>query len=95
MTALQSLTQLTRLGLENNQISDVTALQSLTQLRELDLRNNKIENFNLDLTLLLKRSILRLSGNPIQNIPKEIFEQDRCAAVRAYQQKKKEDNDNK
>ena len=44
VTPLASLTALTQLGLQENQIKGVTPLASLTALTLLDLRGNKIED---------------------------------------------------
>jgi GTPase SAR1 family protein len=75
LSPLQHLTQLTQLYLLNNQISDLSPLQHLTQLTRLDLRSNKISQITLDfLNCFPELTTLQLDGNPIQNIPREIFD---------------------
>lgn len=57
-----------------NQIKDIVPLKRLKKLIELDLSYNKIQNISLDFLLALPNlKKLRIAGNPIQNIPKEIF----------------------
>ncbi|OUD11720.1 COR domain-containing protein [Thioflexithrix psekupsensis] len=74
LSPLQGLTALTGLSLWNNQISDLSPLQGLTALTELDLKNNQIQEITLDFLNNFPKLIeLELYGNPIKNIPEEIF----------------------
>jgi Leucine-rich repeat (LRR) protein len=88
VSALQELKQLTTLDLSLNQLRDVSMLRDLKYLTVLNLRYNEIKKFNLDLKPFLNLKSVCLSGNPIQNIPKEIIGEDwnNCLdALRAYQ----------
>lgn len=55
--ALQSLTNLTELGLHYNQIVDVAPLQSLTNLTTLDLDKNQISRDHPSILALRKRGV--------------------------------------
>ena len=75
ISPLQHLTQLSTLDLSFTQISDILPLQYLTQLSTLYLSRNKISQFNLAFLQKLENlKKLYLYENPIQNIPKEIFD---------------------
>ena len=72
---LENLTGLSSLHLDRNQISDISFLENLTGLTKLNLTGNQIS----DISLALLRQLpdlqwLQLHENPIQNIPKEIFD---------------------
>ncbi|WP_428661956.1 leucine-rich repeat domain-containing protein [Runella sp.] len=71
-----TLTQLQTLDLSYNKIRDIDSLQKLTQLQSLNLINNDIIEFSEQLLQgwpLLRTLYLR--DNPIENIPKEVFQQ--------------------
>ncbi len=71
---LKDLKQLQALYLRHNQISDVSFLKDLKQLQSLDLRHNQISELTWNtLCKLEKLNSLKLSGNPIENIPQEIL----------------------
>ena len=61
---LASLTNLTSLGLENNQISDIKPLASLTNLTKLYLEDNQISDIKA-LESLTNLTELYLNENPI------------------------------
>jgi len=88
ISSLPSLTGLTRLDLRSNQITDISSLPSLTGLTRLDLDHNQITDISLDfLNSFPKLTDLMLEKNPIQNIPKEIFDNkygNVLPAVRTY-----------
>jgi C-terminal of Roc, COR, domain/Ras of Complex, Roc, domain of DAPkinase/Leucine Rich repeats (2 copies) len=87
ISILQNLTNLTDLNLSGNQITDISALQNLTNLRGLILYNNEVTYIPLDfLKQFPKLEYLKLKGNPIKNIPKEIFDKEgNCLPeLRAY-----------
>ncbi|MEG4344274.1 leucine-rich repeat domain-containing protein, partial [Microcoleus sp. A003_D6] len=67
ITPLQSLTNLTKLYLSNNQISDITPLQSLTNLTHLYLYGNQISDIT-PLQSLTNLTDLNLYGNQISDI---------------------------
>lgn len=72
---LRNLTFLTDLLLSFNKISDISFLSSLINLTVLFLENNEISNISLSfLNSFPKLKSLILYKNPIQNIPKEIFD---------------------
>ncbi|OUD13050.1 COR domain-containing protein [Thioflexithrix psekupsensis] len=74
LSQLKGLTALTELYLRDNQISDPSPLQGLTALTWLDLQNNQIQEITLDFLNHFQKLIeLKLYGNPIKNIPEEIF----------------------
>ncbi len=83
---LAALTQLQSLSLKDNQISDYSFLAELMQLQSLSLNDNQISKFTLAFLRKFKKlKSLYLSGNPIQNIPKEIFSKNNCLEpVRNY-----------
>ena len=84
---LQNLTQLTSLDLSFNQISDLRFLQNLTRLTELNLSTNQISDIHPLKPIIHQLRRLYVRGNPIQYIPKEIYEQGDCATdLRAYWQ---------
>ena len=62
--ANQTLSSLTELVLDNNQISDIKPLESLTNLTELHLEKNQISDIK-PLESLTNLTQLGLSGNPI------------------------------
>lgn len=72
---LKKLISLTSLNLSRNQITDIRYLEKLTSLTSIDLSKNQIT----DISLYFIRCFPQLEGlylyaNPIQNIPKEIFD---------------------
>ncbi len=71
---LQGLTTLTRLNLRFNQLTDLRPLQGLTTLTRLGLDRNQIQAITL---AFLKHfpdlKELSLVGNPIKNLPADIF----------------------
>ncbi|GAA4396299.1 hypothetical protein GCM10023187_04290 [Nibrella viscosa] len=72
---LEPLTQLQRLYLRDSQISDIRLLEPLTQLQALYLSYNQISEISEQFVTGLSRlGELYLHGNPIRNIPKEIFD---------------------
>ncbi|MFK7905225.1 MAG: COR domain-containing protein [Chitinophagales bacterium] len=72
---LSVLTQLEILDLSDNEISDIGNLSVLTQLQILGLSKNRISEVNLPFLHCFKElNELELHGNPIQKIPKEIFD---------------------
>ncbi|TAE07511.1 MAG: hypothetical protein EAZ95_18335 [Bacteroidetes bacterium] len=84
---LQTLINLHRLRLQNNQITDITPLQKLINLKKLILVSNQITHISLDfLNALPHLKELYLYGNPIQNLPKEVFDKKEnvLPEVRAY-----------
>ena len=62
--ANQTLSSLTQLDLDNNQISDIKPLESLTNLTSLSLEKNLLSDIK-PLESLTKLTGLYLSGNPI------------------------------
>lgn len=71
---LEKLPHLKSLGLANNLINDVSFLENLTSLHSLNLANNLITEIPFKLIKKLpKLNNLFLYGNPIKNIPEEIF----------------------
>jgi len=65
------------LNLRNCNLEDISSLLDLSQLQRLDIQNNQIQAVSLDfLNAFSSLKDLRLSGNPINNIPKEIFDID-------------------
>ncbi|QYO64128.1 leucine-rich repeat domain-containing protein [Leptolyngbya sp. 7M] len=67
VTPLRPLTNLSLLGLADNQITDLTPLQSLTNLAALSLNNNQITDLT-PLQSLTRLTILGLDGNQITNL---------------------------
>ena len=67
IAALQGLTKLEVLDLENNSITDISTVARLTSLTELTLRDNSIENISA-VRGLTNLKLLNLSGNPITDI---------------------------
>jgi internalin A len=65
--ANQTLTNLTELSLEQNQISDIKPLSNLTNLTELSLGGNQISDIK-PLSNLTKLTSLSLTGNQISDI---------------------------
>jgi hypothetical protein len=71
---LAGLAKIISLQLPHNQISDVSSLNNLNNLYHLDLGNNHISHISLHfLNNLPSLKELSLEGNPICNIPEEIF----------------------
>ena len=72
LTGLQHASNLTRLSLENNRISNVSPLAGLTQLTTLNLRNNRISDVLPLIGSQLKGAKewneLYLQGNPLNDI---------------------------
>ncbi len=64
---IENLTALTKLDLDNNQISDIAPLTSLTSLTVLDLYNNQISDI-APLTSLTSLTVLDLDNNQISDI---------------------------
>jgi internalin A len=84
---LEKLTGLTSLDLSSNQISDISFLEKLTGLTSLDLRSNQISDLSPLRPIIHQLQKLSAGNNPIQYIPKEIYEQYNCATdLRAYWQ---------
>jgi internalin A len=75
---LQDMENLNLLYLGINDICDISPLNNLKQLKYLDINNNQIIDLSplKGLTNLLE---LGVQANPIQHIPKEIYDQDNCA----------------
>ncbi len=74
ISPLQYLTNLTSLNLGGGKVSDISPLQYLTNLTRLGLERNQISDISLLwLNSFTKLHSLSLSGNPIKNIPQEIF----------------------
>ena len=74
ISPLQYLTNLTSLYLRDNQISDISPLQYLINLTNIDLERNQVSDISLSwLNSFTTLYNLKLSGNPIKNIPQEIF----------------------
>jgi internalin A len=72
---LKDLKNLQTLDLWGNQIQDISFLKDLKNLQSLNLSENQIQDISLAfLNHFPKLENLYLSGNPIQNIPKEIFD---------------------
>ncbi len=72
---LKKLPQLQTLDLKNNQITDIQFLEKLTQLQTLDLKNNQITSFPEQFLYAWPfLHTLHLHDNPIENIPKELFD---------------------
>jgi len=67
ISGIESLTNLTMLGLGNNKISDISALKGLNKLETLFLTNNKITDINA-LKELINLQTLHLSQNHIKDI---------------------------
>lgn len=67
LIALAGLTNLERLNLDDNQISDVTALASLRKLSRLQIRNNQIADIS-PLSRLTNMTSLWLSGDKIADL---------------------------
>ncbi len=74
---MKDLKQLQSFSLSNSIIQDISFLKDLTQLQALSLRYNQIQDVSLFwLNSFPALHKLELKGNPIQNIPKEIFDKD-------------------
>lgn len=70
---ISSIPSLSEIDLSHNEITDIPETLSITELTYLDIEENKIYHFPKE---ILKRNFiygLNLSGNPINNIPQEIF----------------------
>ena len=69
LTGLEHATNLIRLELGNNFISDLSPLKRLTNLRRLDLNNNSISDLSplADNTGLGPRDTVIVNGNPLNN----------------------------
>ena len=63
MKGLEKLTQLEKLNLHNNQLTDVKGLEKLTQLKRLDLFNNQLTDVT-GLEKLTQLTELYFPGNP-------------------------------
>ncbi len=73
------LPNLTSLTLRYNQISDVSNFSKQKTLKALYLSNNQIANISLQfLDKFPNLLIFDVRGNPIQNIPKEIYNKNNC-----------------
>jgi Leucine-rich repeat (LRR) protein/GTPase SAR1 family protein len=71
---LQDLKELHTLNLNQNKIVDLEPLTGLTKLRSLYLIQNKLKNVSLkQLNKFSNLETLVLKDNPIENIPKEFF----------------------
>ena len=76
IASLQHLPKLQELSISFNQIEDIASLKKLSNLEALNLSDNQI--LAIDLAFfneLLKLKVLYINNNPIQNIPKELFNQ--------------------
>ena len=67
LTGLEHATQLTRLWLNNNQISNIRPLATLSQLTELLFYNNQVRDIN-PITELTQLESLGIAHNPINNL---------------------------
>lgn len=78
--AIKDLHELYKLDLSYNEISDVSAL-NLEKARDVDLSNNQLKRISLNFfNKHPKITILHLRNNPIENIPREIFDRGRILA---------------
>ncbi len=65
---------LTHLNLSKNRITEINIIMEFKNLIKLDLSFNRLNSFNKKILIeLVKLEELNLVGNPIKNIPKEIF----------------------
>ena len=75
LVPLSNLAYLEKLSLRSNKISDIRPLSSINKLKSLDLSGNQLIYFTLKwLQFFTNLDSIKLAGNPIQNIPKEIFD---------------------
>jgi len=65
---LEKLTQLTKLSLLGNRLTDVKVLEKLTQLKELHLENNQLTELPKGLEKLSQLTNLSLSDNQLTNV---------------------------
>ncbi len=72
---LTSLTNLTKLNLSYNQLTDLSGLKELTNLTQLDLRHNQLTDLS-GLKELTNLTQLDLRENQLKNIPPEFFNRD-------------------
>ncbi|MCJ7604214.1 MAG: leucine-rich repeat domain-containing protein [Desulfobulbaceae bacterium] len=86
ISILEKLTGLQTLYLSSNQLSDISILEKLTGLQTLDLSSNQIRELPSFLIKFLRLGRLVLQGNPISNVPAEIFDDswDCLPGVRNY-----------
>lgn len=78
ISSIAFLTYLEFLSLGNNKIIEIFPLTSLKNLTYLNLSHNQVQNISLDfLNSFPKLEGLFLFGNPIKNIPTEIFDKKR------------------
>lgn len=78
-TPLHGLMNLRNLNLSNNYISDIKPFQELNKLQELILTANEISTVDEQwIDSMQNLEDLYLIGNPIQNIPTEIYERFNC-----------------
>lgn len=91
---IYKLHKLRFLDIGHNQIDDISQLNTLRNIEFLDVRYNKIKYFPPDLLDKLPHiNRLYLMGNPIENIPRSIFDKntDVLQEVKAYFRSLKED----
>ncbi|MCG8330775.1 MAG: leucine-rich repeat domain-containing protein [Chitinophagales bacterium] len=84
---IQNLNNLQTLFLSSNKIEDLKPIQNFNNLQNLDLSGNQIQKIDLTFLNTLKAlTELYLSDNPIQNLPKEIFDKTKnvLSPVRHY-----------
>ena len=71
---IENMKKLTYITLKNNQVEDVSVLEQFENLETINLADNKIQDFpEAIINANPKISALYLHGNPITNIPVDIF----------------------
>lgn len=82
ISLLDNLIHIKELGLEGNKINKITSIEKLIKLERLFLGNNNISVFNLIFVNNFPNlRDLRISNNPIENIPSEICNNSRVDAL--------------
>lgn len=75
ISSIEKLENLEGLYIGDNQIQDILPIRDLKKLQALDLENNRIKEVSLVFVNSLPNlKSINIYGNPIQNIPKEIFD---------------------